>query len=647
MAATSRYSLHTAFMTSFEHLGPYKLGELLGRGGMGSVYAAVHEKTGDRVAVKLIAQQVSDEMRFRRRFAGEIETLRRLRHKSIVQLFGYGEEQGHLFYAMELVEGESLQQRLRREKRLAWQPTMDIAIQVCSALKHAHDVGAIHRDLKPANLLLTPDGTVKLVDFGIAKLFGFGEQTLAGSVLGTADYMAPEQAGTGPISSRTDLYALGSVMYAMLAGRPPFTGKRLTEVIESVKRSPPIPLDMINPELPEALVELVQQLLEKDPEDRPPTALSVMKRLKAMRAGLQREQTLHQGSFPTESGQAKPAPDPDVTRVPTTPIAAGTGLSSEEHTESGNHGTVATSRRLGTARHGTPDDVTIATSELAAEDVSAQSTMIPPDPAVKPPQTHFQSVDATRSPDHAFGRSESGDGYWWIQLLSVAAMILILIGGIALFVWAVRTPPANTLYERILAADQAGDFLAERALVKQFMENYPDDHRMAAVEELNASLELENYLRQLRTRANRIGGVEQLPPGQQAFLEAMSLRGRRPDVASRQLENWIAVFGVNVERADLNLYKMNMFAKLELERLEQQRQQADARAESDNRATELHSQIAWAKDNLPPNERRDMFQGIVELFGTKPWAASAVRSAQEELAGLASREQNSAGEPAE
>ncbi len=269
-------------MTSFEFLGPYRIGKPLGKGGMGSVFAAVHEKSGEKVAVKLIAAHVADEPRFRRRFDDEVKTLQQLRHKNIVRLIGFGEEKGQLFYSMELVEGETLQARIRREKKISWLPALNIGIDICAALKHAHDFGVIHRDLKPANLLLGSDDGVKLVDFGIAKIFGDGEQTLAGSVLGTADYMAPEQATGSGVTVRTDLYAFGSVMYAMLAGRPPFRGKNVTEVIESLKRDRPVPLELIDPNLPEEIVDLVHQLLEKRPEDRPPTALSVMNRLKAM-----------------------------------------------------------------------------------------------------------------------------------------------------------------------------------------------------------------------------------------------------------------------------------------------------------------------------------------------------------------------------
>ena len=273
-------------MNTPEFLGPYRIGETLGKGGMGSVYRAKHEKTGEPVAVKLISPQVSDDMRFRRRFDMEIETLRMLGHRNIVKLIGYGEEQGLLFYSMEYVDGETLQAIIRREKKLGWAAAVDIAIQIASALKHAHDIGVFHRDLKPANLLVDKTGSVKLVDFGISKIFG-RELTAVGSIMGTADYMAPEQATGGPTTARTDLFALGLVLYSMLCGKPPFRGKNVTEVIAALTQQEPVPLELIDPHLPEDIVQLVNDLLEKQPEDRPPTALVVLNRLKAMKAGLE------------------------------------------------------------------------------------------------------------------------------------------------------------------------------------------------------------------------------------------------------------------------------------------------------------------------------------------------------------------------
>ncbi|MEC9003328.1 MAG: serine/threonine-protein kinase, partial [Planctomycetota bacterium] len=199
-----------------DKFGPYQTDKLLGRGGMGTVYRGTHEETGQVVALKVLSFVHADDDNFRERFALEIETLKKLRHPNIVELYGYGVQDGHLFYAMELIEGNSLQQELLSGRRFDWRETTHFTIAICQALKHAHDRGVIHRDLKPANLLLTPGNEVKLSDFGIAKLFGSQQITADRSVIGTADYMAPEQAEGAKANVRSDLYSLGSVMYALV-----------------------------------------------------------------------------------------------------------------------------------------------------------------------------------------------------------------------------------------------------------------------------------------------------------------------------------------------------------------------------------------------------------------------------------------------
>ncbi len=208
-------------------LGPYEIGRPLGKGGMGSVYVATNSQTGERVAVKALTPHLAMADGFRERFEAEIESLKTLRHEGIVRLFGYGEQDGVLFYSMELVEGVSLEDELKAGRRFNWREVSNIAIQLSLALKHAHDHGIVHRDIKPANILLFGEDRVKLADFGIARLFGTTQLTTAGGVLGTADYMSPEQADGRPVTARCDQYSLGGVMYALLAGRPPFLRQEL------------------------------------------------------------------------------------------------------------------------------------------------------------------------------------------------------------------------------------------------------------------------------------------------------------------------------------------------------------------------------------------------------------------------------------
>src|SRR5262245_1911275 len=269
-----------------EKLGPYKLEKILGRGGMGAVYVGLHEETGERAAVKVLSGHLADDEAFRERFKIEVETLKRLSHPNIVQLTGYGEDDGHLFYVMELVQGKSLHDELVAGRRFTWREVTRIGIVLAQALKHAHDRGIIHRDLKPANLLIDDQDHIKLTDFGIAKLYGGTNVTADGGVLGTADYMSPEQADGKQVTSRCDLYALGSVMYALLTGRPPFAGKTIVQVINALKNDAAIPVCRLAPDTPEEFESIVMQLLDKDPAKRIPTALALSNRLKAMEHAL-------------------------------------------------------------------------------------------------------------------------------------------------------------------------------------------------------------------------------------------------------------------------------------------------------------------------------------------------------------------------
>ncbi|MBN8625261.1 MAG: protein kinase [Planctomycetes bacterium] len=251
----------------WERLGPYRIERRIGRGGMGIVYSAVTDVTGERTAVKVLPTDGRDDG-LSERFAAEIDSLRMLSHPNIVRILGYGEEQDCRYYVMELIDGLNLQELIDRGQPLLWQEATRIGVQVCRALKHAHDHGVIHRDIKPANLLLSRDGLVKLSDFGIAKTFGNSGLTADGGVIGTAEYMSPEQADGRPVTSRTDLYSLGGVLYALLAGRPPFRARNFVDMLQMQRFAEPEPLVRVVPTVPRALNDLVLHLLQKDPAKR-------------------------------------------------------------------------------------------------------------------------------------------------------------------------------------------------------------------------------------------------------------------------------------------------------------------------------------------------------------------------------------------
>ncbi|MDR0338426.1 MAG: serine/threonine protein kinase [Planctomycetaceae bacterium] len=265
-----------------EQLGPFRIGRVLGRGGMGAVYEGVHEQTGESAAVKVLLSTLQEDDELRLRFEAEIDTLKRLRHPNIVRLFGFGEEQGMLYYVMEMVDGPSLQQEMKRQRLFQWHEVAKIGLEMCSAFKHAHDRGITHRDIKPANILLERQGSLKLSDFGIAHFFGGQRLTEAHSVVGTLEYMSPEQALANPVNARSDLYSLGAVLYALLVGRPPFIAKSLPEILRKHQKNIIESIRSSRLDVPDELEIIIFDLLKITPEERPQHAYLVTKRFQSL-----------------------------------------------------------------------------------------------------------------------------------------------------------------------------------------------------------------------------------------------------------------------------------------------------------------------------------------------------------------------------
>ncbi|MCC7422684.1 MAG: serine/threonine protein kinase [Planctomycetaceae bacterium] len=260
-------------------VGPYAIDKKIGAGGMGTVFLGRHRDTGQLAAVKVLPPSLAREDGFVARFTREIDAMKRLANPHVVELFDSGVDHETYYYAMEYVEGETLTSKLMREKRMPWRESVDVALQICVALKAAHDAGIIHRDLKPSNLLIATDGTVKLTDFGVAQVFAGGKLTVTGGIIGTAEYMSPEQAAGARATKKSDLYSLGAVLYAMLTGRPPFTGKTTLEVMQKHRHAQFDRASRYVADLPHWLDDLVSQLLDKDPDKRPPDAYVLSKRL--------------------------------------------------------------------------------------------------------------------------------------------------------------------------------------------------------------------------------------------------------------------------------------------------------------------------------------------------------------------------------
>jgi serine/threonine protein kinase len=272
-----------------KRLGKWTIEKEIGRGGMGAVYLARDESTSTLAALKVLAPELAPELGFLDRFQREIQALSALDHPHIVRFFEAGEENRHYYYAMEYVEGEDYEAILTRVRRLPWREVLDIALQLCPALKHAHDRGIVHRDLKPHNLLRGASGQVKLADFGIAKVFASRQLTRTGGIVGTADYLSPEQALGKPATKRSDLYSLGVVLYRMVTGWAPFSGGSTAELLHKhVYGQIEHPIKRM-PELPHEFDELLCRLLEKDPDKRPADALVLQRELQHIQTKLARK----------------------------------------------------------------------------------------------------------------------------------------------------------------------------------------------------------------------------------------------------------------------------------------------------------------------------------------------------------------------
>ncbi len=258
-----------------EKIGPYEFQSVLGRGGMGTVYKGKHEDTGELHAVKVLAPNYSQEPHFRARFESEIKALIKLDHPNIVRLISFGQEDGNMFFAMEMVDGKSLFEIQRSGHQFTPPQCLSIAKDVCKGLKHAHDRGIIHRDLKPGNLMMTKDRVVKITDFGIAKSYGSSQNT-GNNILGTLDYMSPEQAKGEQVTAKSDIYSLGTVLFTLLSGKPPYTANSIEESFRNLTRIPPPYVSSVVPDVPHEVDLLIRRMMEKKPEKRLATAQAAL-----------------------------------------------------------------------------------------------------------------------------------------------------------------------------------------------------------------------------------------------------------------------------------------------------------------------------------------------------------------------------------
>ncbi len=285
----------------------YRLDERIASGGMGDVWRGTDQVLGRVVAVKSLLPALLDEPGFAERFRGEARTMATINHPGVVDIYDFGSDQQIAFLIMEYVEGDALSATLNRVGRLTPARTMALVAQAADALHAAHGKGIVHRDVKPGNLLVRPNGTLVLTDFGIARSELVGQLTAAGSVLGTASYISPEQAAGAVATPASDVYALGVVAYQCLAGRRPFEGDNPLEIaMRHVRETPrPLPAD-----IPPSVRALVDRAMAKDPTARWPSAAALAGAARQVKAALAHQNRPGGRARPVSVAPSSPAMPP-------------------------------------------------------------------------------------------------------------------------------------------------------------------------------------------------------------------------------------------------------------------------------------------------------------------------------------------------
>lgn len=591
---------------SLEKLGPYRFKGVLGRGGMGTVYRGEHEETGEFHAVKVLAPTYADDEHFRGRFESEIRALLKLNHPNIVQLISYGQEDGMLFFSMELIEGNSLFQMQRQGHRFDWRQILVIARDVCQGLRHAHDRGIIHRDLKPGNLLMANltdkdekralPGIVKITDFGIAKSYGSSQNT-GTNVLGTMDFMSPEQAKGEPTTFRSDLYSLGTVMFTLLSGKTPFASKSVEEAVHNLMRVPAPPISSVVPDVPLEMDELIRMLMAKNPEDRVPTTLAMLRHLDELEGYLK------------DQAQAKTAEQSGLTVM-------GDSFELSEEVVKGLTTDVATGkqRKIGTKSNKRSGGRTAEYSDQDLDQIRRESEVGSRKPRLNRPidtrDNYFNTVtDHLRRQQESTELAPKEEKPQGKILLSLA--LLGVVGLMIFGLYKVLTPPsADNLYQQIMAEAQSPDEVLPE--INQFLKIYPDEARSVQVEQLHGVGKAVQFYNLLQARAN-IRGPSHLSTMEKQFLSIVELAQENSAEANQRMASFIEFNSLveGLSDSDLKVLKHAKSFKGKIRN--------DARESATQDVAKIRSVMETAARSDSPEEAKKIYRLIVELYQNVNW----------------------------
>jgi serine/threonine-protein kinase len=622
-------------------LGPYNITGKIGEGGMGSVYLGTHEEDGREAAIKLLPAEMAKRPGFRERFEAEIESLRKLEHPNIVGLYGFGEELNQLFYVMEYVPGKNLQEEIDSGRQFSWARVVDMGIGLAEALRHAHLHGIIHRDIKPANIMTLDDGTPKLTDFGIARLYGVEGLTMAGGPLGTAHYMAPEQASSNnKITEHADIYALGATFYTLLAGRPPFQAQSMLQILDMHKRQTPLPVNQVAPDVPEELSVVISTMLAKKPEDRVASATMLIKSLRAVRDAVAfRQNTLK----PATPLPPRPTTQQDIR----TQILGSTDKDSP---------TIKLDDQQTLAGDAAFDpDQTLATSLPIDQTVDPDATIISSDSTAIPLQTHdqtevgtdddyeladeerkseqpssmFITAEQARQMDRDREAEEARRQPRTVPVISITLFVLGLVAVGVLWHWS-RPLGQEELLRRINAMAESSDAY-EQSVLMDYIEQYqamagPNDPNQAELAQLKNDLDVQDLERKLRQRARyRVNNSSSLSMIEQVLLDAIHLIPDDPKLAMDRLAALQTLYADPSIKRDKREQRLLDVADLLKERAAQTLASYQA-----TRLKAIDEQLDRARQFLQTNPNRSLqvAQAVITLYSHQAWAKQQIQRAQ-------------------
>ena len=612
-----------------EKIGPYKFLDVLGRGGMGTVFKGQHEETGELHAVKVLAPNYSQEPHFRARFESEIKALIKLDHPNIVRLISFGQEDGNMFFAMEMVDGKSLFEVLRSGHKFTPPQCLSIAKDVCKGLKHAHDRGIIHRDLKPGNLMMTKDRVVKITDFGIAKSYGSSQNT-GNNILGTLDYMSPEQAKGEQVAAKSDIYSLGTVLFTLLSGKPPYTANSIEESFRNLTRIPAPYVSSVVPDVPHEVDRLIRRMMEKKPDKRLATAQAALHQInEAERVLKNYSEAKTAQNLPIEpTGQEtsvfgrKPRKASETQPYENTGDLAGRSMQRAvdptPKTSVGGHTQKKPLPANKTALSNSDDPARVASGSSVARSESNEIRL-----EASQAQAQAQAQDEPIELDYFNTVTDeereiiTGD----VELHRSKGAVPLLLGLLAVIAvaavgswYSLRNPTADELYSQIEAFREQPHRVVEQT--QQFIALYPDDERFDEIENMNAvgkSIDFyHDLVNKLSVRA-RIPGESRMTEIEDQFYDIVRLADDDRNAADAKMAAFIIVHedNENLEQRDKDCVAAAKGFRL--------KQKSNAPQRIQQRVKNFHATVRRAEKMKRIDDAVRLYRSLVSLHGDENW----------------------------